>query len=57
MLDADLDLSEITEEYKKIEHQILRKAVDVVMKSPAKLDSKKPISSSAIGIVPQRRIL
>lgn len=56
MLDADLDLSQITEEYKKSEHQILRKAVDVVMRSPNKLSPKKPISSSPIKIVPQLRL-
>ncbi|XP_021192126.3 deoxynucleoside kinase [Helicoverpa armigera] len=57
VLDADLDLSQITEEYKKSEHQILRKAVDVVMNSPNKLSPKKPITTSPIHIVPQRRIL
>lgn len=57
MLDADLDLSQITEEYKKSEHQILRKAVDVVMRSPAKHSPKKPISTTPIQISPQMRIL
>ncbi|KAJ8735298.1 hypothetical protein PYW07_006918 [Mythimna separata] len=57
VIDADLDLSQITEEYKKSEHQILRKAVDVVMRSPSKLSPKKPITTSPIQIVPQRRIL
>ncbi|KAL4713936.1 hypothetical protein ACJJTC_015590 [Scirpophaga incertulas] len=50
VLDADLDHSEITEEYKRSEHQILRKAVDVVMHSPNKLSPKKPIRSSPINI-------
>lgn len=57
VLDADLDLSQITEEYKKSEHQILRKAVDVVMSSPNKLSPKKPITTTPIKIVPQMRIL
>lgn len=56
VIDADLDLSEITDEYKKSEHQILRKAVDVVMRSPSKLSPKKPITSSPIKIVPQLRL-
>ncbi|CAG4983930.1 deoxynucleoside kinase [Colias croceus] len=56
VLDADLDISQITEEYKKSEHQILRKAVDVVMQSPNKLSPKKPITGSAIKIVPQIRL-
>ncbi|XP_026497097.2 deoxynucleoside kinase [Vanessa tameamea] len=56
MIDADLDLSQITEEYKKSEHQILKRAVDVVMQSPNKLSPKKPITSSAIKIVPQIRL-
>ncbi|XP_026320168.1 deoxynucleoside kinase-like isoform X2 [Hyposmocoma kahamanoa] len=56
VLDADLDLTQITEEYKKSEHQILRKAVDVVMRSPNKLSPKKPITSSPIKIVPQLRL-
>ncbi|OWR44057.1 putative deoxynucleoside kinase [Danaus plexippus plexippus] len=56
MIDADLDLSQITEEYKKSEHQILRQAVNVVMQSPNKLSPKKPITSSAIKIVPQMRL-
>lgn len=57
VLDADLDLSQITEEYKRSEYQILKKAVDVVMNSPNKLSPKKPITTSAISIIPQRRIL
>lgn len=56
VIDADLDLSQITEEYKKSEHQILRKAVDVVMNSPNKLSPKKPISTTPIKIVPQFRL-
>ncbi|CAG4986409.1 unnamed protein product [Parnassius apollo] len=56
VLDADLDLSQITEEYRKSEHQILRKAVDVVMNSPNKLSPKKPISSSPITIMPKIRL-
>ncbi|XP_053622488.1 deoxynucleoside kinase-like [Plodia interpunctella] len=56
VIDADLDLSQITDEYKKSEHQILRKAVDVVMRSPNKLSPKKPITSSPIKIVPQMRL-
>lgn len=56
VLDANLDLSEITEEYKKSEHQILRKAVDVVMRSPNKLSPKKAITGSPIKIVPQLRL-
>lgn len=56
MIDADLDLSQITEEYKKSEHQILRRAVNVVMQSPTKLSPKKPITSSPIKIVPQLRL-
>ncbi|XP_047520089.1 deoxynucleoside kinase-like isoform X1 [Pieris napi] len=56
VLDADLDLSQITEEYKKSEHQILRKAVNVVMQSPNKLSPKKPINSDAIQIVPKIRL-
>lgn len=56
MIDADLDLSQITEEYKKSEHQILRRAVDVVMHSPNKMSPKKPITGSAIKIVPQIRL-
>ncbi|XP_063616959.1 deoxynucleoside kinase-like isoform X1 [Cydia splendana] len=56
VIDADLDLSQITEEYKRSEHQILRKAVDVVMRSPNKLSPKKPITSSPIKIVPQIRL-
>lgn len=53
VLDADLDLSQITEEYKKSEHQILKKAMDVVMRSPSKLSPKKPITTSPIKIVPR----
>ncbi|KAM3959008.1 deoxynucleoside kinase [Aphomia sociella] len=56
VIDADLDLSQITEEYKKSEHQILRKAVDVVMRSPSKLSPKKPITGSPIKILPQMRL-
>ncbi|KAG6460364.1 hypothetical protein O3G_MSEX011945 [Manduca sexta] len=57
VLDADLDLSQITDEYKKSEHQILRKAVNVVMNSPNKLSPKKPIHTSPIKIVPHMRVL
>ena len=56
MIDADLDLSQITEEYKKSEHQILRRALDVVMQSPTKLSPKKPITGTPIKIVPQIRL-
>ncbi|RVE50672.1 hypothetical protein evm_004704 [Chilo suppressalis] len=56
VLDADLDLSEITEEYKRSEHQILRQAVDVVMRSPNKLSPKKPVTGGAIKIVPNIRL-
>ncbi|XP_026758983.1 deoxynucleoside kinase-like isoform X1 [Galleria mellonella] len=56
IIDADLDLSQITDEYKKSEHQILRKAVDVVMRSPNKLSPKKPVTGSPIKIVPQMRL-
>lgn len=52
VLDADLDLSLISEEYKKSEYNILKKAVDVVMRSPNKLSPKKPITTSPIKIVP-----
>ncbi|GBP29048.1 Deoxynucleoside kinase [Eumeta japonica] len=51
VLDADLDLSQISEEYRKSEHRILRTAVDVVMNSPNKLSPKKPITTSPIKIV------
>ncbi|XP_050680705.1 deoxynucleoside kinase isoform X1 [Leptidea sinapis] len=54
VIDADLDLSHITEEYKKSEHQILRKAVNVVMQSPNKLSPKKPVRGSPIKIEPIR---
>ncbi|XP_023936009.1 deoxynucleoside kinase [Bicyclus anynana] len=53
MIDADLDLTQITEEYKKSEHQILRRAVNVVMQSPNKLSPKKAITGSAIKIAPR----
>ncbi|XP_068626210.1 deoxynucleoside kinase isoform X2 [Battus philenor] len=56
VLDADLDLSQITEEYKRSEQQILRKALDVVINSPNKLSPKKPISGSPISIVPKIRL-
>lgn len=56
VLDADLDLSQITEEYKKSEHRILRQAVDVVMNSPNKHSPKKPITGSPISIVPKIRL-
>ncbi|XP_041975860.1 deoxynucleoside kinase isoform X2 [Aricia agestis] len=52
VIDADLDLSQITEEYKKSEHQILRRAVNVVMQSPTKLSPKKPITTTPIKILP-----
>lgn len=57
VLDADLDLSQITDEYKRSEHQILRKAVNVVMSSPNKHSPKKPISTTPIKITPHMRIL
>lgn len=56
MIDADLDLSQITEEYKKSEHQILRRAVDVVMQSPTKLSPKKPLTCTPIKIVQNMRL-
>lgn len=56
VLDADLDHSKITEEYKRSELQVLRRAVDVVMRSPNKLSPKKPISGSPLKIVPQYRL-
>ncbi|CAK1544426.1 unnamed protein product [Leptosia nina] len=56
VLDADLDLSQITEEYKKSEHQILRRAVNVVMQSPNKLSPKKPMTRNAIQIIPHIKL-
>lgn len=53
VLDADLDLSQMNDEYKKSEFKILQKAVDVVMQSPNKLSPKKPITTTPIKIVPQ----
>lgn len=50
MLDADLDPSLITEEYKKSEHRILKKAMDVVKRTPNKLSPKKPITTTPIKI-------
>lgn len=45
VLNADLDLSQISEEYKKFEHKILQTAVEAVINSPIKFSPKRPSTS------------